>query len=87
MIDKFDAPADSVPQAGEQLLPPAVRVQFAPELDGSFVTEAFKVMGAAPIKMEENGLSIVMLAGGKMVKVNANTWLFSATEIAAIVAC
>ena len=54
----LDAPGESVPHAGEQLVPPAVRVQVAPELDGSFVTVALTVTGAAPIKIEENLLVI-----------------------------
>ena len=60
------APATSVPQAGEQFVPPAVSAQARPALVTSFVTVAARFAVGPPIVWEENLVVIVTPIGGNI---------------------
>jgi hypothetical protein len=60
-----------VPQAGEQLAPPAVNVHVTPAFAASLETFAFTVTAAPPTVCFANLFVMLTLMGGTIVKLKA----------------
>ena len=74
IAEKLGAAAGvNVPQTGEQLAPPAVRVHVTPAFGGSFITVALTWTADEPLRIELNLLVIWTLACGMILNVNANS--------------
>jgi hypothetical protein len=77
----------SVPQAGEQLLPPAVNAQVTPALAGSPVTVAFNCTCEPLAVIVENLLVMLTPSPGRIWKLKAKIvlgLLFNAAVIVAV---